>query len=177
MDLPATWDGYLEQLNTKQRHEVRRKLRRLAEAGRIDYYYVKGDQNLGSLMDDFMRLFALAREEKAGFMTGEMETYFRSLASALAGIGVLRLGALDVDGRRVAMIMCFDYNNCTFLYNSGCDPQYESLSVGLLSKVLCIKESIQEGKKKFDFLKGGEVYKQRLGGKEIPLHRCHIVIG
>jgi CelD/BcsL family acetyltransferase involved in cellulose biosynthesis len=64
-----------------------------------------------------------------------------------------------------------------FLYNSGFDPQYESLSVGLLSKVLGIQESIREGKKKFDFLKGGEVYKERLGGHEIPLHRCRIIIG
>ena len=29
MDLPATFDDYLRTLNTKQRHEVRRKLRRL----------------------------------------------------------------------------------------------------------------------------------------------------
>jgi len=46
----------------------------------------------------------------------------------------------------------------------------------LISKVMCIKESIQRGKKRFDFLKGAEAYKYRLGGKEIPLYRSRIVL-
>ena len=56
--------------------------------------------------------------------------------------------------------------------------QYDSLSVGLLSKVFCIKEGIQQGKKRFEFLKGNEIYKQRLGGKEIPLplSDCHCLV-
>jgi CelD/BcsL family acetyltransferase involved in cellulose biosynthesis len=177
MDLPPTWDGYLETLNTKQRHEVRRKLRRLDEGGKIDYHFLKGDAGLDNSMDTFMRLFSLARGDKACFMTSGMESFFRSLAGALAGLGMLRLGVMELDAQPVAMIMCFDYNDTIYLYNSGYDPQYDSLSVGLLSKVLCIKESIQEGKKRFEFLKGNEVYKQRLGGREIPLHRCTIVIG
>jgi len=50
------------------------------------------------------------------------------------------------------------------------------LSVGLLSKALCIKESIREGKRRYDFLKGDESYKHQLGGREIPLYRCQITI-
>jgi CelD/BcsL family acetyltransferase involved in cellulose biosynthesis len=62
------------------------------------------------------------------------------------------------------------------IYNSGYDPNYVSLSAGLLSKVLAIKGSIEKGKKKFDFLKGEEMYKHHLGGKEVPLFRCQIAI-
>ncbi len=51
------------------------------------------------------------------------------------------------------------------------------MSVGVLSKVLCIKDSIERGKKKFDFLKGDERYKYHLGGQEVRLYRCRIVIG
>jgi len=76
----------------------------------------------------------------------------------------------------VAMIVGFDYNDAMYLYNSAYDPQYNSLSVGLLCKVLCIKESIQEGKKRFDFLKGDETYKYQLGGRKVPLYRCQITI-
>jgi hypothetical protein len=50
------------------------------------------------------------------------------------------------------------------------------MGVGLISKILCIKDCIEKGRKKFDFLKGAEVYKYRLGGKEVPLHRCRITI-
>jgi CelD/BcsL family acetyltransferase involved in cellulose biosynthesis len=173
MDLPGTFDAYLEMLNTKQRHEVRRKIRRLEEAGKTDYQLVNGD---AGALDSFMGLFALARGEKANFMTPEMEAFFRDLAAEMSGAGLLRLGKLDFDGKPVAMIMAFDYNDSVYLYNSGFDPQYDSLSVGLLSKVFCIRESIRQGKKRFEFLKGNEIYKQRLGGKEIPLYRCQIAI-
>jgi len=105
-----------------------------------------------------------------------MESFFRSVADTMAKAGLLRLGILDLDALPTAMTMCFDYNDCIYLYNSGYNPQYNSLSVGLLCKVLCIKESIQEGKKRFDFLKGDETYKHHLGGKEAPLYRCQITI-
>jgi CelD/BcsL family acetyltransferase involved in cellulose biosynthesis len=176
MELPPTWEDYLELLNTKQRHEVRRKLRRLTEAGEIKYRLIKDRDELRTSFDIFMRLFALAREDKAAFMTSEMALFFHSLAAALADIGILRIGMLEFNTQPVAAIMCFDYNNRIYLYNSGFDPEYESLSVGLLSKVLCIKGSIEEGKGRFEFLKGNEVYKQRLGGNEIPLYRYEITI-
>ena len=62
-----------------------------------------------------------------------------------------------------------------YLYNSGYDPRYGELSVGLLCKVLSIKNSIESGRKRYDFLKGAEPYKYHLGGKEVPLSRCRIV--
>ena len=94
----------------------------------------------------------------------------------MAQSGLLRLGILKLDARPVATTMCFDYNDTVYLYNSGYDPQYRSLSVGLISKILCIKDSIERGRNKFDFLKGAEAYKYRLGGEEIPLHGCQIVL-
>ena len=127
-------------------------------------------------MGTFLKLFSLSREEKASFMTTQMESFFRSLADNMAKIGLLMLGILELDTLPAAIIMCFDYNEHMYLYNSGYYPQYSSLSAGLLSKALCIKESIQEGKKKFDLLKGDETYKYRLGGKEVPLYRCQITI-
>jgi len=127
-------------------------------------------------MDTFLKLFSLSREEKASFITDQVESFFRSLAEAMAEIGLLRFGILKVDTLPAAMIMGFDYNEAMYLYNSAYDPIYSHLSVGLLSKVLCIKESIQRSRKKWDFLKGGEPYKYHIGGREIPLYKCQITI-
>jgi CelD/BcsL family acetyltransferase involved in cellulose biosynthesis len=176
VDLPVTWEDYLESLTTKQRHEVRRKLRRLLEVGKIDYRCFKAGEGLNDFMSTFLKLFTLSREDKADFMTPQMESFFRSLAEAMAGIGLLSTGVLELDTRPVAMILGFDYNDCMYLYNSAFDPQYQALSVGLLSKVLCIKASIEEGKKRFDFLKGDETYKHHLGGREVPIYGCQITI-
>jgi len=35
--LPRTWESYLSMLNGKQRHEIRRKIRRLNEAGHVQF--------------------------------------------------------------------------------------------------------------------------------------------
>jgi len=177
LDLPPTWEEYLGILNRKQRHEVRRKLRRLWEAGEVNYRVIEDSEAVTDAIDLFMRLFRESREDKAIFMTANMESFFRSLAKAMAQVRLLRIGILELDASPVAAIMCFDYNGTMYLYNSGYDRHYSSLSVGLTSKILCIKDSIERGRKKFDFLKGSEEYKYRLGGKEIPLHKCQIVLG
>ena len=176
LDLPSTWEEYLAILTAKQRHEVRRKLRRLLEAGTVDYHIVKDSAAVNDAVDIFLKMFTESRSDKAAFLTSQRELFFRSLADTMARAGLLRLGILELDSMPTAAIMYFDYNGCIYLYNSGYDPQYNSLSAGLLSKVLCVKESIEEGKKRFDFLKGDETYKYHLGGREVTLYSCHITI-
>ncbi|MFC1916024.1 GNAT family N-acetyltransferase [Chloroflexota bacterium] len=177
LDLPATWDEYLAGLSKKQRHEVKRKLRRLWGAGNVNYRCLQASpEEAGALTDTFLKLFPLSREDKADFMTIRMQSFFRSLTETMAEIKLLRYGLLEVDAQAAAMIMGFDYNDTMYLYNSAFDPQYDSLSVGLLSKVLCIKESIARGMKRWDFLKGTERYKYELGGNEVPLYNYRITI-
>ena len=174
LDLPPTWQEYLRTLTQKQRHEVRRKLRRFWEAGDVNYRIVEDSESALQSIALFLRLFRESRQDKAIFLTARMESFFTSLAKAMGQAGLLRLGILELNALPVAAVMCFDYNNTVFLYNNGYDPQYSSLSVGLISKVLCIKDSIERGRGKFDFLKGAEEYKHRLGGNEITLYGCQI---
>jgi len=176
LDLPSSWDEYLGMLSAKQRHEVRRKLRRLHQAGEVSYRLVDDSEALPPVMDVFLKLFRESREGKAAFMTPRMESFFVSLASAMAEAGILRFGLLELNALPVATVMYFDYQDSVYLYNSGYDRRYSSLSVGLLCKVLCLRDSIERGKKRFDFLKGREEYKYRLGGKEVPIYGCQIVL-
>jgi CelD/BcsL family acetyltransferase involved in cellulose biosynthesis len=176
LDLPSTWEGYLEILNQKQRHEVRRKLRRLREVGELNYKVVEASDAVPDSIDLFLRFFRESRQDKETFLTGKRESFFRALAKAMSRAQLLRMGILELDTQPVAAVMCFDYSNTVYLYNSSYNPQYGSLSVGLISKILCIKDSIERGRGKFDFLKGAEQYKYRLGGKEIPLQGCTVVL-
>jgi len=174
LDLPPTWQEYLSTLTQKQRHEVNRKLRRLGEVGEVNYRVVEDSNSLLDSMDLFLRLFRESREDKAIFLTSRIESFFRSLVKATARSGLLRFGILELNASPVAVVMYFDYNNSVFLYNNGYASEYSSLSVGLISKVLCLKDSVERGRGKFDFLKGAEEYKYRLGGKEITLYGCEI---
>ena len=176
LDLPSTWEEYLALLNRKQRHEVRRKLRRLYEIGKVNYRIIEDIEAVPDAIEFFLKCFRESKKDKEIFMTTERESFFRSLAKAMAQARLLKIAILELDAQPVAAIMCFDYHDTVYLYNNGYDPQYSSLSVGLISKLLCIKDSIERGRGKFDFLKGAEEYKYRLGGKEIPLHDCQIVL-
>jgi len=172
LDLPGTWEEYLQMLVSKQRHELKRKLRRLDEEGEAKYR-TTSEANSPDL-DTFLRLFRDSREDKAEFMTPKREAFFKALTKTLADRKMLRLGLLEVDSKPTAATVSFEYKNNVYLYNSGYDPQYTWFSVGQLSKALCIKDSIERGRKKFDFLKGGEEYKYHLGGHEQPLYKCSL---
>ena len=167
--LPSAWEEYLAMLTQKQRHEVRRRLRRLREAGDVDYRVVEAWDDLSQSMALFLKFFRESRKDKATFLTARMERFLTALVRGMAEAGLARLGILELNASPVAAVLFFDYNNTVFLYNNGYDPQYASLSVGLICKALCIKDSIEKGRDKFDFLKGAEDYKHHMGGREVNL--------
>ncbi len=176
-DLPATWEDYLMLLSTKQRHEVRRKLRRLDEAGEVSFRFIEDPAEIPPFMDTFLSFFVESRADKATFLTGQMDDFFRAMTLATSEAGLLRPAVLELDGVPVAAVIAFDYQDVVYLYNSGYDPEYRSLSVGIASKVLYIKDCIERGRKKFDFLKGDEHYKYQLGGEVVRLHDCRVTLG
>ncbi len=143
-------------------------------AGHINYRLVDDAFAVKKEMETFLALFRSNRPDKVDFMNDRMVSFFKGLAEALAEAQILKLFFLDLDGRPIAATMCFNYQSSMYLYNNGYDERFRSLSVGLLSKVLSIKESIQSGQKTYDFLKGAEAYKKRLGGRPIQLYRCLI---
>lgn len=170
MDLPESWDSFKTSLNKKSRHELRRKLRRLEANASFSHYAITGpDVDAG--IDDFLRLHRASSEQKSVFMDRHMEGFFRAMISRLAGEGWVKLYFLEVDGRRVSTALCFEYGGESLLYNSGFDPAFRALSVGLLLKAFCIRDAIESGMKRFDFLRGQEHYKYELGGVDAPIYR------
>ena len=176
LELPATWNDFLYQLTGKERHELRRKLRRLKEAARTNFRVIENPAEVGKGIDTFLALFKLNRSDKANFMTDQRASFFRALAEEMAEARILKIFFLDLDDIPAAAVMCFDYLSTRYLYNNGYDSRHQSLSIGLLSKIMTIEDSIQSGKTRYDFLKGTESYKLRLGGKPVQLYRCRIQI-
>jgi CelD/BcsL family acetyltransferase involved in cellulose biosynthesis len=172
MGLPASWEAYLGALEGKQRHEVRRKLRRASEAGRMTLRTVQHAAEASAGMDGFLRLFRRSRPDKRRFLTPEREAFFRALADELSRAGMLRLNLIEIDNRPAAATFCVHLGNTTYLYNSGFDPVFRNISIGIVSKLMSIRESIENGFEVYDFLNGTERYKYRLGGKEVSLSSC-----
>ncbi len=168
--LPESWDSYLAGLSRKDRHELRRKLRRLSTTGEYRWYSCSDPDQVEGQMETFFELMTDSSEDKSRFLTPERRRFFGHVAKKLAGLGILRLFFMEVQEKRVATAMCFDYGPVRMLYNSGFNPQYSYYSVGLLLKALCVKDAIEEGRGYFDFLRGAEAYKYDLGGTNRQLY-------
>ncbi len=174
--LPSSWNEYLGMIGRKQRHEVRRKLRRLSEVGNFDYFLSNGSDSVNHLIQDFLHLFNQNGGKKAAFMTYENACFFKLLSAKFGRYGLMRFGCLNVNSHQVAMIMVFDYNNTIYLYNSAYHPSWRHVSAGLVSKAMGIKEAIGLNRSKWEFLKGEEKYKRHLGGQEVKLYSMEIKI-
>jgi CelD/BcsL family acetyltransferase involved in cellulose biosynthesis len=173
VELPAAWDDYLATLSKKDRHELRRKLRRLDSAGGdVALKIVTEPEEASAMLDSLFHLMRISSHHKEEFLDRPgMETFFRDMTAAMAADGMLRFYFLTFDGEAVASVLNFDLGGQLYMYNSGYDPAYSHYAVGLMSKTLLIRDAIESGRHCVDFLRGDENYKYDLGGKDQQVYR------
>jgi len=165
VDLARTFEEYVAALSKSDRHELRRKIRHLeGHAETCEFVSTTDPSEIATGMDTLLALMRRSRGDKEEFLTPTMEAFFREIATTFAALGMLRLSTLRVGGNDVAMTFAFEDDEAVYLYNSGYDPDYAHLAAGLVSKAFALRAAIQAGKKRFDFLRGSEDYKRRLGG-------------
>jgi CelD/BcsL family acetyltransferase involved in cellulose biosynthesis len=171
--LPRRFEDYLQnQVDKKQRHEIRRKQRRAEREATIGLVLVGKQHVLEAEVDDFVALQRASREDKAEFMTPEMRRFFLSVAHRTLDMGVLRLFFLTINGEKAATMYAFEYNRRLWLYNSGYDPQaYAQLSPGWVMLAYVIEYAIAAGCSVFDFMQGNEEYKYRFGAEDYKVMR------
>lgn len=167
LSLPETFDEYLHMIGKKQRHEVRRKRRRYEEAvGELVHERHHGP---GWAFDEFARLHRQSAGAKGDFLTPARERFFGELVETDGWrIDVLRVPDTD---DAAACLFSFSDGEGYYLYNSAYDPDLSDASPGVAILGSMIERAISEGIGRFDFLKGDEVYKFRLGAEERPLFR------
>jgi CelD/BcsL family acetyltransferase involved in cellulose biosynthesis len=172
--LPKQWEEYQSALPKKDRHELRRKLRKLQAAGELELRIHTSPQDVEERITTLLRLMVESRGDKAAFMSEQMGRFFHRMAPAMAGESLVRLYELELDTKPVASVLCLQQGGQLYFYNSGYDPQYAGLSVGLASKAFCIRDAIECGSHCADFLRGKEPYKYDLGGQDRQVYKVTI---
>lgn len=173
LELPGTWEEYLAlRLNKKQRHELRRKLRRAEQEVRVEWYWVGDAGGLEEGLDVFFRLHKASHPDKEAFMDAQMQGFFRAVGRFALERGWLRLSVLNFNGQPVASYLCFDYGSDRLVYNSGFDlSAYADLAPGMVLVGYMIEDAIQRGLQRFDFLQGSERYKYEFGATDSEVLR------
>src|SRR5262245_26861954 len=162
--LPATWDEYLARLSGKDRHELKRKMRRLErELPGVAVRSHAGAAGWDQALDRFLVLHRLSKVGKARFMDDRMERFFHDVTLALAERGWARLWFLESEQRAVASFLCLEHGGMVGLYNSGFDPVHARLAPGIVLLAHVIRDAIERRFPVFDFLRGEESYKHDFG--------------
>jgi CelD/BcsL family acetyltransferase involved in cellulose biosynthesis len=168
--LAGDFEAHVQGLGKKERHELRRKLRRFEAAPGASFHWA-GEAERPAVLDRFFALHRLSKGEKAAFMTDGTERFFRDVADAMAAAARLRLGVVRVHGEDAAVLFAFAYGDTLALYNAAYDPALGSLSLGIASHAYAIRDAIAQGFSVYDLLRGDEPYKYDLGAVDRWLWR------
>lgn len=170
IELPSSWEEYLDSLERKQRHEIRRKWRKLENEYSHSFRRADKKQGIEQLTNDFTMLHKLSSTDKNDFWTEHHLAFFRKLLVKSVEEKTLELFFLDINDEPVATMLAFNYNQRFYLYNSGFNPQeYKEVSTGNTLLAYTIKYAIENNFKIYDFLRGDEEYKFRFGAVSKPV--------
>ncbi len=172
--LPETFDDYLAQIDSKQRREIKRKLRRAFGAD-AQLVQVTQEDNITEAVDTFLELLQQSTFEKRDWLNNGRTQLFHAVAKAAQEAGTLQLLFMEVDGQKAAALFNFNYNGRIWVYNSGLDPdKFGNLSLGVVISAKAIELGIEQGAAEFDFLRGNETYKYRFGAQDTTIYRIEI---
>jgi len=175
--LPGDWEIYLSGIDKKQRHEIRRKMRRLDESGvPCRWYTVQDTASLTAEVDAFMALMA-NDPDKAIFLTPAMRAHMQFTCQCAMQNGCLHLAFLEINGQKAAGYLSMDYLNRLWVYNSGIDPAFLEYSPGWVLLGHLLKWANETGHSEFDFMRGDEEYKYRFGGTDRFVMRLSMRFG
>jgi CelD/BcsL family acetyltransferase involved in cellulose biosynthesis len=168
----SSLDDFLATLGKKERHEIRRKVRR-AEA--------TGDVLLTDSADPLTDLEAfIDLHQKRWGVDGlfpdtpgglQSRVFFRRLFELFGTGDALKLAFLTVGGTRIAAGISFETPDAVLYYNAGVDPGARELSPGVLMVERYVRRALERGIRTLDFLRGDEPYKYEWGAVDHPIQR------
>ena len=169
------WEEYLNTLDKKARHEIRRKVRRAEAAGPIRFER----SDLGPrAVDRFIELHQARWGDEGLFPHTEGGDRSRLFLHRLAELEALegdraqlQIGAVTVGDRVIFATVGFDDGETCYFYNAGMDPDARDLSPGVTGTAAYVRDRLEAGRRRFDFLRGAETYKYEWGAKDQPIYR------
>jgi CelD/BcsL family acetyltransferase involved in cellulose biosynthesis len=168
----ADLEGFLDTLDKKARHEIRRKIRRAEAAGAVAL--TESTDPLADL-PTFIEFHQAKWGERGLFPPNPggdaSRVFIRRLFELFGPSGPVRLSFLTCGGKRIAAGIHFDDGHTISYYNAGLDPDARDLSPGVLLVARYVQAAIAAGRRRLDFLRGDESYKYEWGAVDEPIER------
>lgn len=169
--LPGDYEQYLAQIDKKQRHEIRRKLRNVAQSPLESNLYFVDDLN--RLSDETQAFIEMMAQDpnKSAFLTSKMRQHIHNTAQVAFENGWLQLAFFTLNGEKAAANMSFIYDQRLWLYNSGWEWEFREYSPGWVLLAYMLQWANENAITEFDFMRGDEPYKYKFGGIDRHIYR------
>jgi CelD/BcsL family acetyltransferase involved in cellulose biosynthesis len=164
--------GYLALLNSKRRADILRKRNRLIEAvGELELVV----STRGTVSDSLERLLVWKAEASPATneFVVEYGDFVRTMVAELAAADACHVVELHAACRPLASAIMLAQGNTASIYNMAYDLSFATedragLAPGVVLVSLLVERNLDSGLR-FDFLKGAQDYKLRLGGVPVDL--------
>ena len=162
LDLPSTYDAYLESIGKSLRYDVRKLDKSLFKTGRAQIEQVGADR-INEGMDVLFEQHKLRWRKRGlpGAFLGKGIQFHKDWAVHASANGWLWLSILRLDDQPIGAIYAMAMGDTTYYYQAGFDPEKGSVSPGTLLVAHTIRRAIEAGMSHFDFMRGDEPYKRR----------------
>jgi len=154
-------DEYMKSLRSKRRLDVRRRTKKLFNENNVSYGYPAG-MEAGDAVATLFELHNRRAEKKrikTSFSGNKLRNFHAEIADVFSEKQWLWLRFLCNGGDPLAAVYAFSFADRLFGYQMGFDPDWESKGVGSVLFLETIKEAFEQRIKEYDFLRGGEGYK------------------
>jgi CelD/BcsL family acetyltransferase involved in cellulose biosynthesis len=164
LPLPTDPDAVAELLSPRTRRKLRCYLRKLDAAGGIELELCASKTDLASWMEQLVDLHQRrwsVRGQCGVFASADFSSFHQRLAPVLLEQNRLAFYMLNLRGRKVAAVYGFRHGKTVAAYQSGFDLDFDrTISLGLVTYSLCLREAVRTGMTEWDFLRGDEPYKK-----------------
>ncbi len=163
LPVEGDWEGFTKSLQKKFRQNLRRRRKKLAEFGEVDFTVARTRDQVPTVLPA-----GLAIEKKswkgdngsAIACSDRLVNFYTELANVAADRGWLRMSRLSVGGKDIAFDYGLEYANQRFCMKIAYDPEFHKNSPGQLLAADILQECYGNSINEVDFL--GLETKQKL---------------
>ncbi len=161
--LPGNVETYRAGFGRSRRYTLQRKLKRLHEAGEVEFSSVTGFPEVGRALESLITLHQRRWSTALSggvFANARSARCHRELVQVLSERGRVIIDVLRLDAEPIAAIYGFVYDEVYYFYLPGFDPlAVPKASPGSLLLSHRIEQAIHDGCRMVDLLQGAQPYK------------------
>ena len=176
VDLPGTWQELNSRFSKSMRRKTKKAVKRVSDPATT--ILSTRDQPFEKLWPIFTRLHQQRRKmlgQSGCFASESFERFLRSATQGLVEESRAEILVIMFEDRPLATMLMLNDDETVYTYQTGMDVELLNLEPGYQICHLAIKRSIDQGFKRFDFLRGDEPYKARWNTTRIPIARTRYI--